>query len=166
MVLWSAVDFDQSSNYVAFNLVSTLRRCAMNFRKSAVGIAALLGAFCAAFYSPVTAQAQTWIHPGIVVSQAQLDATRAAYQSGNAVITDQVNKAKNSNYGSLTYTVQGPWPGGVNQCGANSTPNNGCQEADNDSNAAYVQALLWYMTGNQTYATNAINIMNNYSSKF
>jgi hypothetical protein len=77
-----------------------------------------------------------------------------------------VNKAKSSNYGSLTYTVQGPWPGGINQCGASSNPNNGCQEADNDSNAAYVQALLWYITGNQTYANNAINIMNTYAASF
>jgi hypothetical protein len=111
-------------------------------------------------------QAQTWKHPGIVVSQAQLDATRAAYQAGNPVIVDQVNKAMNSTYGSLSYTVQGPWPGGINQCGSNSNPNNGCLMADNDSNAAYVQALLWYMTGNQTYANNAINIMNKYSSSF
>jgi hypothetical protein len=138
----------------------------MNFRKkSAVGIALLFGALCAAF-STLTAQAQTWEHPGIVVSQAQLDATRTAYQNGAPVIVDQVNKAMNSSYGSLSYTVQGPWPGGINQCGANSTPNNGCQSADNDSNAAYVQALLWYMTGNQTYANNAINIMNAYSSRF
>jgi len=109
-------------------------------------------------------QAQTWVHPGIVVSQAQLDAMRAAYQANNSVIVDQVNKAMNSTYGALNYTVQGPWPGGINQCGAISKPNNGCSAADNDSNAAYVQALLWYITGNQTYANNAINIMNTYAS--
>lgn len=88
------------------------------------------------------ANAQTWVHPGIVVSADQLQATRAAYQAGNPVIVAQVNKAKSSAYGSLSYTVQGPWPGGINQCGSSSTPNNGCSEADNDSNAAYVQALL------------------------
>ena len=113
-----------------------------------------------------TAGAQTWVHPGIVVSQAQLDATRAAYQANNQVIVNQVNNARNSAYGSLTYTVQGPWPGGVNQCGASSNPNNGCQFADNDSNAAYVQALLWYITGNQTYANNAIAVMNAYARNF
>jgi Alginate lyase len=62
--------------------------------------------------------------------------------------------------------VQGPWPGGINQCGPSSNPNNGCQAADNDSNAAYVQALLWYMTGNQAYASNAIAIMNAYAQNF
>lgn len=75
---------------------------------------------------------------------------RAAYQAGNPVVVAQVNKAMASNYGSLSYVVQGPWPGGVNQCGSNSNPNNGCQDADDDSNAAYVQALLWYITGDQT----------------
>ena len=135
-------------------------------RKSAVGIALLRGALCAAFCLFVTVHAQAWTHPGIVVSQAQLEATRAAYQAGNSVVVAQVSKAMNSNYGSLTYTVQGPWPGGINQCGASSNPNDGCQEADNDSNAAYVQALLWYITGNQTYANNAINIMNTYAADF
>jgi hypothetical protein len=134
--------------------------------KPAIGIALVRGALCVACLLSVTLQARAWTHPGIVVSQAQLDATRAAYQAGNPVIVDQVNKAMSGSYGSLTYAVLGPWPGGINQCGASSNPNNGCQEADNDSNAAYVQALLWYITGNQTYANNAINIMNTYAANF
>ena len=133
---------------------------------SAFRLAALSTALTAMLSLSPTAGAQAWIHPGIVVSQAQLDATRAAYQANNPVIVDQVDKAMNSSYGSTSYTVQGPWPGGVNQCGANSNPNNGCLLADNDSNAAYVQALLWYMTGNQTYANNAISIMNTYARNF
>src|SRR5690242_18576442 len=138
----------------------------MRFPKSAPHLALLFGASCAAFLLTLTANAQTWVHPGIVVSQAQLDATKAAYQAGNPVIVDQVNKAEASNYGSVSYTPQGPWPGGINQCGSYSTPNNGCLMADNDSNAAYVQALLWYITGNQTYANNAIHIMNTYAYNF
>jgi hypothetical protein len=138
----------------------------MRSRKSAVGIGVLRGALCAVFCLSATVRAQAWTHPGIVVSQAQLEATRAAYQAGNSVVVAQVNKAMSSGYGSLTYTVQGPWPGGINQCGASSNPNNGCQYADNDSNAAYVQALLWYITGNQAYANNAINIMNTYAAHF
>jgi hypothetical protein len=134
--------------------------------KPKVRTTVLPGAVCAAVCLSITGQAQAWTHPGIVVSQAQLDATRAAYQAKDPVIVDQVNKAKNSNYGSLSYSVKGPWPGGINQCGSNSNPNHGCQNADDDSNAAYVQALLWYMTGNQTYANNAIEIMNTYSSGF
>jgi hypothetical protein len=138
----------------------------MHSGKPKVRTLPLPGVLCAALCLSVATQAQAWTHPGIVVSQEQLDASRAAYQAGNSVIVDQVNKAKNSNYGSTSYAVKGPWPGGINQCGSNSNPNNGCQNADDDSNAAYVQALLWYMTGNQTYASNAIQIMNTYASSF
>jgi hypothetical protein len=137
----------------------------MRIRIPALPLAPLAVALCIGLASTAL-PAQTWVHPGIVVSQPQLDAARAAYQAGNSVIVSQVNKAMASNYGSLTYTVQGPWSGGINQCGAYSTPNNGCSEADSDSNAAYVQALLWYITGNQTYANNAINIMNTYAANF
>src|ERR1700761_4909363 len=138
----------------------------MHSGKPKVYLPSLRGVLYAAVCLSAATQALAWKHPGIVVSQDQLDATRAAYQAGNPVIVDQVNKAKNSNYGSTGYSVKGPWPGGINQCGSNSNPNHGCQDADDDSNAAYVQALLWYMTGNQTYANNAINIMNAYASRF
>jgi hypothetical protein len=138
----------------------------MYLGKPKVRMTVLPGALCAALCLSVATQAQAWTHPGIVVSQDQLNASRAAYQAGNSVIVDQVNKAKNSNYGSLSYSVKGPWPGGINQCGSNSNPNHGCQNADDDSNAAYVQALLWYMTGNQTYANNAIEIVNTYATGF
>jgi hypothetical protein len=137
----------------------------MNLPKAEVRVVLLLGVF-AALYPATDIQAQTWVHPGIVINQARLDAVRASYQAGDSVIVSEVNKAMNSDYGSLTYAVQGPWPGGINQCGSYSRPNNGCLAADNDSNAAYVQALLWYFTGNQTYASNAINIMNRYASSF
>ena len=138
----------------------------MDSRKSVLSMALVRGALCVTCLLFVTLQARAWTHPGIVVSQAQLNATRAAYQAGNPIIVSQVNKAMSSAYGSLTYAVEGPWPGGINQCGANSTPNDGCQDADNDSNAAYVQALLWYITGDQAYANNAINIMNTYARNF
>jgi hypothetical protein len=138
----------------------------VNLLRAVKCVVVWLSVLSGTLFSCSAVQAQTWKHPGIVVSQAQLDATRAAYQAANAVVVDQVQKAMASNYGSLSYTVQGPWPGGINQCGSNSTPNNGCLMADNDSNAAYVQALLWYVTGNQTYANNAINIMNTYARNF
>jgi len=137
-----------------FNLIPALLR-------SSVGALALSILPIAAM-----AQTQTWIHPGVLVSAQQLDAATASYNTGSGTVYSQVQKAMNSTYGSTSYTVQGPWSGGVEQCGSNSNPNNGCLESDNDSNAAYVQALLWYITGNQSYANNAMNIMNTYASQF
>jgi Alginate lyase len=139
---------------------NNLKECSMPSGKPVLGLALLL------LNATAAAQTQTWTHPGIVVSPAQLAATRAAYQAGNSVIVSQINKAKDSDYGSLSYSVQGPSSGGINQCGSNSNPNKGCSTADNDSAAAYVQALLWYVTGSQTYANNAIEILNAYAKSF
>jgi hypothetical protein len=122
-----------------------------------------LMAFAFGASTPSTAHAQTWQHPGVLVSQAQLDTIEEQYVAGNPVIVSQVLMAQKSNYGSLTYVPQGPWPGGVEQCGSYSSPDDGCSYGDDDSGAAYVQALLWYITGNKTYAANAINIMNAYA---
>jgi MBG domain (YGX type) len=109
-----------------------------------------------------TLHAQNWQHPGVLVSQAQLDfITQQVNLQAEPFYQEFVN-AQKSEYGSLTYTVKGPYQGGVTQCGSYSSPDYGCSDEDSDSAAAYVQALLWYITGNKTYATNAINILNAY----
>src|SRR5581483_7309716 len=41
-----------------------------------------------------------------------------------------------------------------------SNPDLGCKDEQADSEAAYAQALAWYITGNRAYAENAIKIMN------
>jgi hypothetical protein len=111
-----------------------------------------------------TAQTQVWQHPGVLVSQAQLDFVKQQVNAKVEPFYQEFLNAQKSNYGSLSYKVEGPYAGGVTQCGSYSNPDHGCQSADDDSAAAYVQALLWYITGNQTYANNAIFIMNAYGS--
>jgi len=110
------------------------------------------------------AQTQVWQHPGVLVSQAQLDFVKQQVNNKVEPFYQEFLNAQQSNYGSLTYKVEGPYPGGITQCGSYSNPDDGCQFADDDSAAAYVQALLWYITGNQTYADNAIAVMNAYGS--
>ncbi len=117
---------------------------------------------------PAAAQT-TFTHPGVLVSKAQLDYIKAQVQTGQGTIYQEYLWAVNSTWGTgnwtpLTYTqAEGPYPGGVNQCGSSSSPDNGCKFGNDDSSVAYIQALLWYITGNKTYATNAINIMNAYA---
>ena len=106
--------------------------------------------------------AQTFQHPGVLVSKAQLDYIKGEVNAHINPYYQEFLDAQASTYGSLTYVIQGPYTGGVNQCGSDSAPDDGCSAADSDSTAAYVQALLWYITGNQTYANNAIAIMNAY----
>jgi hypothetical protein len=102
-------------------------------------------------------------HPGVLVSQSQLDFMKQQTLAGVEPFASTYTKAKASTWGSLTYAVQGPPSGGTINCGSYSNPNIGCTLEDNDSTAALTQALLWYISGNQTYANNAIKIMNAYS---
>ena len=108
----------------------------------------------------------TAVHPGVMLSQAQLDYMKIMVQAHADPMYTAFLKAQNSSWGSLTYVPQGPPAGGIIQCGATSMPDYGCSASDSDGTAAYVQALLWYITGNQTYANNAINIMNTYANNF
>jgi hypothetical protein len=101
-------------------------------------------------------------HPGVLVSQAQLDYIKIMVASHNEPFYSAYQKALNSNIGQLNYQIQGPPAGGIIDCGPTSNPDIGCSAADNDSSAAYLQALLWYITGNHQYAQNAISILNTY----
>jgi hypothetical protein len=56
-----------------------------------------------------------------------------------------------------------PHPWKTCECGPRSNPDLGCKDEQRDSEAAYTQALLWYITGDKTYAENAIKIMNAWS---
>jgi Bacterial Ig domain/Alginate lyase len=119
------------------------------------------------------AQAQTFpggattaVHPGVMLSQAQLNYMKVMVQAHQEPFYTAFLKAQSSTWGSLTYVPLGPPAGGIMQCGSTSMPDFGCSASDSDGTAAYVQALLWYITGNQTYANNAIKILNTYSSNF
>jgi hypothetical protein len=57
---------------------------------------------------------------------------------------------------SLTYKPSGPPSSGIIDCGPYSNPNYGCSDEDADGSAAFLQALLFVLTGNPTYANNAI----------
>jgi hypothetical protein len=110
-----------------------------------------------------TAQTQPFNHPGVLVSKAQLDYIKVMVAAHNEPFYSAYLKALNSNIGQLNYQIQGPPATGIIECGPTSNPNFGCSAADNDSSAAYLQALLWYITGNHQYADNAIAILNKYA---
>jgi hypothetical protein len=106
--------------------------------------------------------AQTFQHPGVLVSRNQLDFIKTQVANHVDPIYSAFLSAQSSRYGSLTYTPQGPPSGGVIDCGSFSNPDIGCSTEDEDGTAAYTQALLFWITGNTTYAKNAIAILNAY----
>jgi hypothetical protein len=102
-----------------------------------------------------------FIHPGISVNKAELDLIKSRVAQGIQPQAGAFSAAQASTVGSLTYT---PHPWQTVNCGQSSNPDFGCTDEKNDSAAAYTQALLWYITGNTTYAQNAVKIMNAWSS--
>jgi hypothetical protein len=124
--------------------------------------AAFLAAVVTVFGAWRTAEGQTFQHPGVLVSQAQLDYMKIMVAAHTEPFYSAFIKAQNSNIGSLTYQPFGPPSDGFIKCGPTSNPNIGCSNSDNDASAAYLQSLLWYITGNQQYANNAITILNLY----
>jgi Alginate lyase len=96
-------------------------------------------------------------HPGVLVNRAQLDFIKDKVAAGAEPWKSAFEAAKADAMGSLTYVAK-PWK--TCECGPYSKPDLGCKDEQRDSEAAYTQALLWYLSGNQAYAENAINIMN------
>jgi hypothetical protein len=108
------------------------------------------------------AAAQSFQHPGVLVSKHQLDVIKSHVATKTNPIYQEFLWAQASPYGALDYKPQGPPDTGIIDCGPYSKPNHGCKAEDSDAAAAYIQAILWYVTGNHRYADNAIAILNAY----
>lgn len=104
-----------------------------------------------------------WQHPGILVSETQLAFIKQQIVSHAEPWHQQFVAAKASPYGNKDYKPKGPPTDGIIQCGPLSQPDGGCSNASEDSTAAYIQALLWYITDDSVYANNAIAILNDYA---
>lgn len=58
-----------------------------------------------------------------------------------------------------------PQPQSTVDCGYDDKPDNGCTEEKEDVEAAYANALMWAVTGDEAHAQKAIEIMDAWSSK-
>ncbi len=109
----------------------------------------------------VPAKPAGFVHPGILVNRAQLDEIKRRVAAGTEPQKSAFDALQSSKWGALDYT---PHPRQTVECGSNSNPDLGCKDEQNDSEAAYGQALLWYITGDKRYAENSIKIMDAWSS--
>jgi hypothetical protein len=118
-----------------------------------VAAAALFSAASAAF-----------VHPGVVYSANQLAFVKAQVEAQQEPFYTAYRKALASPAAKLDYTPRGPPASKVIECGSYSHPDFGCTDESLDGQAALLQALLYHLNGTSTYASNAIAIMNGYSS--
>jgi hypothetical protein len=122
-----------------------------------LGILIVLGASCG------IARAQAMKHPGVLVSRQQLNFIRQQVKAKKQPIYGEFEKAVASPYAALNYRLLGPPATGVIDCGPYSRPDHGCHAEDTDASAAYLQAVLWWITRDHRYAANSIRIMNTYA---
>jgi hypothetical protein len=106
------------------------------------------------------AKSAGFVHPGVLLNRAQLDEIKRRVAAGIEPQKSAFEALKASKWGALDYT---PHPRQTVECGSNSNPDLGCKDEQADSEAAYGQALLWYITENKAYAENAIKIMDAWS---
>lgn len=110
---------------------------------------------------PVPASAATFVHPGVLVSRAQLDFVRSKVNAGEQPWKTAFEQMMASTYASLSRV---PRPRAVVDCGSYSNPNHGCTDERQDALAAYTDALAWYITQDHRYADKAIEIMDAWSA--
>jgi hypothetical protein len=122
----------------------------------------MLSIAMAGVLSSVAVDGQTMSHPGVLVSGSQLDFVKAQVRAKAQPFQQEYEKAVASQYAALDYQLKGPPTTGVIDCGPVSNPDHGCHAEDADASAAYLQALLWYLSGDHRYADNAIRIANAY----
>ena len=111
--------------------------------------------------APTVVSQSGFHHPGVLVNRAQLDFIKGKIAAGAEPWKSAFEATKASDLGALACT---PLPRNEVCCGSRSNPDLGCKDEQHDSETAYTQALLWYLSGNKTYAENAIKIMNAWSA--
>lgn len=98
----------------------------------------------------------TFTHPGVLVSEDQLDFVKARVQAGEQPWADAFRQMMDSPFADQN---RQPTPRAVVECGSYSNPNHGCTDEREDAIAAYTNALAWYLTDDARYAEKAIQLM-------
>ncbi|WP_326663288.1 alginate lyase family protein [Streptomyces canus] len=110
---------------------------------------------------PADAAPAAFAHPGVTVSQGQLDFARSKVNAGAQPWKGAFDAMLASRYADLNRT---PKPRAVVECGSYSNPNHGCTDEREDAIAAYTDALAWYITRDERYAKKAIQLMDAWSA--
>ncbi|MEU6356492.1 alginate lyase family protein [Streptomyces sp. NPDC047072] len=110
---------------------------------------------------PAEAAPATFVHPGVTVSQGQLDFARSKVNAGAQPWKGAFDQMLASKYADLNRT---PKPRAVVECGSYSNPDHGCTDERQDAIAAYTDALAWYITRDERYAKKAIQLMDAWSA--
>lgn len=110
------------------------------------------------FLLPTVLQAQKFVHPGMNQTAADL-----AYMKQQVLAGTQPYKAAFDRLKAATDTTFTAKPHAHVLRGPYGRPNVGGDDLSRSAEMAYNNALVWYITGNRTYADKAIGIINTWS---
>jgi hypothetical protein len=105
------------------------------------------------FILPLHSKSQTFVHPGGLHTQADLDRMKTKVAEGAHPWIDDWNKLITDSKAQNTYTASPRANMGESR-----------QRADADAHAAYLNALRWYISGDTDYAACAVRICNAWSA--
>ena len=100
-----------------------------------------------------SSRAQTFVHPGGLHTQSDLDRMKTQVAAGAHPWIDDWNVLITDPQAQNTYTAKPLANLGTSR-----------QQADLDAHAAYLNAIRWYISGDTTYAACAVRICNAWSS--
>jgi hypothetical protein len=103
-------------------------------------------------------QVQTFTHPGVLHSRADLDRMKRDVQAKREPAYSGYKLFLENPASAADYKMKGP----MSSVGRN--PTIGQSEYDSDANAAHQNAVMWAVTGERAYAEKSIEIINAWSS--
>lgn len=95
----------------------------------------------------------TFVHPGALSSAVELNFIKARIAAGDEPWKDEFDRVKGSGYATRSPHALAT----IDSRGADAA------RSREDAAAAYSQALLWYFTGDETYARRSVAILNAWS---
>lgn len=113
------------------------------------------------YRSDTVKAATTYIHPGMLHTQSDLDRMKSKVAASSSPWINQWHMLQDNSLASSSFTpsyystiyVDDPTNGTV-----------GMEDLKNSASAAYFNALEWYITGNQAYANEAKALLNGWSN--
>jgi hypothetical protein len=106
------------------------------------------------------------VHPGAFISPAQLATIRARVAARAEPTTSFLAASQASVQGSASYAPFGPPADGLVTCGSYDKPNIGCSNQTSDADAAYLSALYYSISGDETAAARSARILALWASNF
>lgn len=114
----------------------------------------------------LSAASAAFIHPGVLFSPAQLATLKQRVATSVEPTSSYLIASQLTIQGNASYVPFGPPSDGLVQCGSYDVPNIGCSNQTSDADAAYLHALYFAVSGDESFAASSAAILNLWTANF